>query len=462
MEVNNLAKLVISTLGPLKITTAHAPSSGFLSDKVRALLIYLAMEQGWPLRREALAALLWPGQPENRARANLRRALANCRQVIDDENGLYLHITRQTLQFNPAASAIIDAVLFEQLLGDVEPGLAQMEKAVALVRGPFLEGFTINDSIAFEEWTLLKREAFRRQQLRTLHRLATYYEAHHQPEAAIRYAWQQVNIEPWYEPGQRQLLRLLVQTRQRAAALVHFEQFRDELAAELGVPPEPATRQVYEQIRDSLSDVSPVQHPPAFLTEPRSDASQPFVARETELNRLHAFLQATIAGQGQFVFITGEAGSGKSSLLRNFARQAQEHFPSLIPLFSSCQAHSGPGSPYLPFRIILAKAVGDIESLWRNGTLSRTQVNRLWNLRQTAVKLLQDVAPDCMAMLVDPTLLPEDARTAAESRSSSQEIIFQQMGHFLQKFSQHGTLLLLLDDLHWFDDASIDLLFQGQ
>ena len=98
-----MARLVISTLGPLKITIADAPSSGFLSDKVRALLIYLALEQSRPLRRQALAVLLWPGQPEKRARAILRRALANLRQVINDEAGHYLHITRQTIQFNSAA-----------------------------------------------------------------------------------------------------------------------------------------------------------------------------------------------------------------------------------------------------------------------------------------------------------------------------------------------------------------------
>lgn len=454
-----MAKLVISVLGPLKITTAHAPRAGFLSDKVRALLIYLAMEQSRPLRREALAALFWPRQPEKLARANLRRALANLRQVIDDADGRYLHITRQTLQFNPSANAVVDAFQFEQLLGADEPGLAQVEAAVALVEGPFLDGFSINDSIAFEEWALLKRETFRRLQLRALHKLVTYYEAHHQPETAIGYAWQQVSIEPWYEPGQRQLMRLLLQTRQRAAALSHYEQFRQELASELGVLPEPETRRLYEQIRDSVADTAPIQSPPAFLTEPRLVVAQPFVAREAELHRLHDFLQAAIAGTGQFVFVTGEAGSGKTRLLQTFARQAQNQFPALVALFGNCQAHSGPSNPYLPFRSMLAQAVGDIEPLWRNGTLTRAQVNRLWHLRQTAVTLLQDVAPDCMAMLVDPTLLPEAARAVAESRSPAQEVIFQQMGHFLQEFSRHGPLLLLLDDLHWVDDSSVDLLF---
>ncbi|MCO5192966.1 MAG: AAA family ATPase [Anaerolineae bacterium] len=454
-----MTKLVISTLGPLEITTAHASGSGFLSDKVRALLVYLALEADRPLRRETLAALLWPGQPEKKARANLRRALANCRQLIDDEDAHYLHITRQTLQFNRAADAIIDAVQFEQLLSDAVPSLAEMEKAVALVRGPFLEGFSISDSIAFEEWVLLKREALQRQQLHLFHELTTYYEAHHQLETAIGYAWQQVCIEPWYEPGQRQLLRLLVQTGQRNTALTHYEEFEQQLVTEIGVPPEPATRRIYSKIRDRAAEMSPVQLPPAFLAEPQTTVAHPFVSREVELDRLHGFLDESVVGQGRIAFVTGEAGSGKTSLLRTFARQAQAQFPSLIPLFGNCEAHAGPGNPYLPFRSMLAQAVGDLEPLWRNGTLTRAQVNRLWQLRQTAVKLLQSAAPDCMTMLVDPALLPEDARTVTDANSPAQELIFQQMGRFLQEFSQHGPLLLLLDDLHWIDDASIDLLF---
>ena len=153
-----MALLQISTLGPLQITHNHAPVSGFLSDKVRALLVYLAAEQSRPLRRETLANLMWPNQPNSKARANLRRALANLRQVIRDDEGSFLQITRQTLQFNSNSDAQIDAVQFVQLLAG-EPTLVQMETAVALVNGRFLDGFSINDSLLFEEWALLKARA---------------------------------------------------------------------------------------------------------------------------------------------------------------------------------------------------------------------------------------------------------------------------------------------------------------
>lgn len=457
-----MAVLEISTLGPLQITSYQAPISGFISDKVRALLVYLAVEQTRPLRREALAALFWPNQPKAKALANLRRALANLRQVIDDEGGRFLHITRQSLQFNADSHATVDAIQFAHLLDGLQPSLRQMEEAVALVSGRFLEGFSIDDSITFEEWALLKREGIQRQLLHTLNRLTTFYETHHQPETAVSYAWQQVNIEPWYEPGQRQLLRLLVQTRQRTIALAHYEQFQQELATELGVAPEPATRRLYEQIRQQQPEVAVIESEPTFLAEPPAVTGTSFVARVAELERLHDFLETAVTGQGQVVFITGEAGSGKTSLLQTFAQQAQDRFPQLIPLSGACLAHLGPGNPYGPFRSILAHALGDLEPLWRSGAFTRAQVNRLWLLRKTAVVLLQECAPDCLAALLDTTILPEDLRPTAVPQAPPQEILFEQLAHFLQKFSQHGPLLLLLDDLHWADSGSLDLLFYLQ
>ena len=218
-----MPRLEILTLGPLQILVDQAPISGFLSDKVRALLVYLAVEQGRPLRREALAALLWPEQPGSKARANLRRALANLRQVIDDRNAHYLRVTRQTLHVDPAADLFVDALHFAHLLDEGDPAVAQLEEAVTLVKGRFLDGFSIGDSIAFEEWVLLKREETQRRQLQALNRLTAYCETHHRPDEAVALAWQQVQIEPWYEPGQRQLLRLLAKNRQRAIALAHYE-----------------------------------------------------------------------------------------------------------------------------------------------------------------------------------------------------------------------------------------------
>ena len=257
-----MSDLQIFLLGPFQVWVNDHPADGFLSDKVRALLAYLALEQTRPFRRATLAGLLWPEQPEQKARANLRRALANLRQVIDDQNGRYLHITRQTLQFNSDADAQVDVLCFCQQLATPHPTIAQREEAISYVNGRFLEGFFIHDSIAFDEWVLLKREQLQQQILDCLNQLTRHYEQQHHYDQALHFAWQQVQLEPWHESGQRQLLRLLTYSGQRAAAVAHFERFQEELATELGIIPEPETIGLITQIRDGSFEVDNGKHTP--------------------------------------------------------------------------------------------------------------------------------------------------------------------------------------------------------
>jgi predicted ATPase/DNA-binding SARP family transcriptional activator len=453
-----MTNLSISLLGSFQVKVDGQPSTGFLSDKVRALLVYLAVEQARPFRREALAGLLWPEQPENKARANLRRALANLRQVIHDDEGHFLQITRQTLQFQRTHHTDVDVIAFSGQLARPEPTVAQLEKAVSYVNGRFLEGFSISDSVAFEEWILLKREQFQRQVLDCLNQLTRHYERHNQYDEALYFAWQQVNLEPWHESGQRQLLRLLTYSGQRTAAIAHFERFQAELAAELKIPPETETLQLAKQIREG-SLARETKKRPAFLLSTPTTITGPFVARETELQQLLTLLQAASTGQNHVTFITGEAGTGKTRLMQVFAQEAQNQQPRLIPLFGACQAHSGLGSPFLPFRDILAQLTGNLEPLCQNGTLNRVQANRLWDLRDTAVQLLITEAPDLIGTFINRPYLPAPHNSPTSGSTPPQIVLFEQLAHLLQNLSQYGPILLLLDDLQWADNGSIDLFY---
>jgi DNA-binding SARP family transcriptional activator len=76
--------LFIRVLGPLQVTLRGNPVTGIDSDKVRGLLVYLAVESNRSHTREKLAGLFWPEYAERSARTNLRQALANLRKVIGD------------------------------------------------------------------------------------------------------------------------------------------------------------------------------------------------------------------------------------------------------------------------------------------------------------------------------------------------------------------------------------------
>lgn len=79
-----------------------------------------------------------------------------------------------------------------------------------------------------------------------------------------------------------------------------------------------------------------------------------FVGREGELQELGQHLEAALGGKGAICFVTGEAGSGKTALVRHFVGQALAADPDLVVALGSCNAQVGAGDPYLPFREVLA------------------------------------------------------------------------------------------------------------
>ena len=109
-----MARLSIHLLGPFYVTLDGEPVTGFESNKVRALLAYLAVKADLPHSRDALAGFLWPDQPDRAARHNLSQALFNLRQAIGDDDAVppFLQITRRTVQFNPDSDHQLDATAF--------------------------------------------------------------------------------------------------------------------------------------------------------------------------------------------------------------------------------------------------------------------------------------------------------------------------------------------------------------
>ncbi|HXF60057.1 MAG TPA: AAA family ATPase [Caldilineaceae bacterium] len=226
---------------------------------------------------------------------------------------------------------------------------------------------------------------------------------------------------------------------------------------------------------------------PAFLrarARPVREQGFPFVAREEELARLQAHLAQALDGSGQVVFITGEAGCGKSILAQEFARRSQEAHPDLIMAGGHCNAYTGIGDPYLPFREILGMLTGDIESQTIAGQLHPEHARRLWQVMPMTLQALLDSGRDLFDIFVPTqallnritTYIQEGARGLAPlqnlaanlaSRNSNvavhtgeqQSALFEQYTRVMQALARRAPLLLILDDLQWADAGSINLLF---
>jgi adenylate cyclase len=129
-------------------------------------------------------------------------------------------------------------------------------------------------------------------------------------------------------------------------------------------------------------------------------SEQVFVARENQLAQLNEFLGRALAGQGTVCFVTGEAGAGKTALVTEFARRAQEAHDGLLVALGDCNAQTGIGDPYLPFRLVLQMLTGDVEPGLERGAISRENARRLRDFLRVSGQVPVDLGPDLVDILV--------------------------------------------------------------
>src|SRR5574341_2271450 len=131
--------------------------------KSLALLAYLTCE-GAPQQRDRLAALLWPDLDQSEARGQLRRVMWSLNHDLD---GSWLDADRETIEFIHDADLWLDADRFQGLINTCqmhghpesqpcERCLPVLKEAVELYRGDFLEGFSLVDSLEFDELQFFK------------------------------------------------------------------------------------------------------------------------------------------------------------------------------------------------------------------------------------------------------------------------------------------------------------------
>jgi DNA-binding SARP family transcriptional activator len=488
--------LQIFTLGGLRLRLDGERLEGLSARKAKALLVYLAAQRR-SLPREVLAEMFWSDRSQSRSLSNLRVALTDLRKHLEP----YVIIDRETVAIDSQSDVWLDAATMEAELeaaGELEgPGdglrpeaVDQIEKAVSRYQGEFLHGFYLREARDFDEWVTVERERLQKMVLDSLGKLVDWHLAQGAYPEGIDHARRWLQLDPFQERAQQQLMRLLAYSGQQAAALSEYETFANLLDEEMGVEPMAETTALYQAIKEqqlppSPADRAPVQHrwqaeQPAFLEE---NGGQPplqqelFIGRESELAILEKHLQQALAGQGRMLFVTGEAGQGKTMLLREFGRRAQVAHPQLVVANGACPVYTPVGAPYDIFREVMEMLTGDVESAWAAGTVSREQALRLWHLLPEIVDILLHHGRNLIGTLVAAEEMMGRARSASISQDlldrlntlitgyhdggsllSEQGELFAEFAAVLNALSIRHPLLLLLDDLHWADASSIGLL----
>ena len=415
---------------------ARLPSGSVITlptKKAQALLAYLAMRPGRAHPRARLATLLWGDTGDEQARSSLRQTLLVLRRAVSSVKPAPLAVDTRTVAIN-AAAVEVDVAEFEQALAR---GSAQaMERAVALYQGDFLDGFDLKES-AFDRWLVEQRERLRAAALDVLAKLLAQKQKAGRTEGAIETATRLLALDPTQETAHRALMRLHVGQGRRTAALRQYQHCVTVLRRELDVEPEADTKALYQEILKERGgrpvparEATPVAATGATSTRDAGEPDEVLVGREGELGTLRQALDDTVNGRGRIVMVIGEAGIGKTSVLRALAAEAARRGTLVLVGRSYESEQILPFAPWVDaFRTGLALEGDDtvraLSPAWRS-ELAR--------------------------------LFPEVAAPGLPPASDDQRRLFESVVHLIEELARAQPLVLLLEDLHWADEMSLRLL----
>ncbi|HEX9370707.1 MAG TPA: BTAD domain-containing putative transcriptional regulator [Roseiflexaceae bacterium] len=426
----------IALFGALEITHGAAAPRRPPTQRVLALLGYLIAHHDIPQRRDKLVDLLWPDLPPRQGRRMLSDTLWRARRLLTPPgqgDTTLLAIAGDAITFRPDPSAWVDLVAFEQALAprpadaadDVEP----IRAAVELYRGDLLED-------CYDDWALYERERRREQYMSALHRLLAHDQARQAYDRALQSALRLAQADPLREEVHRALMRLYHLLGRTEDALCAFEQCRAALLEELGVEPEAETLSLYEELaalqQRRASAARAAEAPGAAILQ-----DVPLVGRADVRAEVIEAVEQALAGMGGLLLVAGAAGQGKSRLLREVAAGAE---------WRGAQVSWGRGR-----EDVQAQPFGALREALLSA-LTPLRARQLADLVPAhTLDALLPLLPEIAALLPDHTF----SATAAGDQAAR---LYGALTGLLLGLGQIAPQVLLLEDLHWFDAATLEAL----
>ena len=330
--------LHVSVLGEQAITDDGAGVQASSSHAV-ALVAFLAAHAGAPQPRQRIAGMFWPDSTDAQALTNLRRELHHLRQLLADEPSLV--VTPRDLCWRDSETCRVDLRIFDSerqaaraaaAAGDDAGVLAHAAAAVAQYKGDLLPG-------GYDDWLLEARSELERQCTELCDLLCAARARTGDLAGAVDAVRRRIQLQPLEEAGYRTLMLLQADLGDRAGAVSTYHHCASVLERELGVIPDPATRQAFQRL---MADADPAgaSRPGLQPDAPRSGvAAAQLVGRGRELGQLQDLWRAAAAGRPGLALVGGGAGVGKTRLVAEIAEMAR--LQGAVVASSQCFGTSG-------------------------------------------------------------------------------------------------------------------------
>lgn len=200
---------------------------------------------------------------------------------------------------------------------------------------------------------------------------------------------------------------------------------------------------------------------PAWVSSPVGGTADQLAGRGAELDRLRGHLDAALDGRPRAVFLSGEAGQGKTALLTAFADMAQRAVPELVVARGAGTATAGYGDPFLAVRDVFRMLVADPRAGWQVDQLTSAQAANLWAFAPDVARVVEEVGPRLIDVLVPADTIRErlGRPVAAPMGHAARDHVVSQVVDVLDVLARQRPLLIMLDDMQWADTASAELLF---
>ena len=294
------------------------PPGAWRLRKARSLIKLLALSPGGVQHRDQVIDALWPEAETEAGRNNLHQVVHAARRALatlDVDSTAALRTHDDVVEVGQFVTTDLEQL--QTAVRDAQSVGARDEISRLLRESPA----ELLPEDAYEPWAQPYITAFREWRTQLVMQVADAHLTSAEADRAVVLLAPVVSADPLHEPATRALMQALAESGRRTEALQAYERLRDVLLDELGSDPEPATRQIFQDLLRSGADATSMQVPAPRATGNLPAPVAELVGRSRELSEIRAILDRT-----RLLTLTGMGGVGKTTLAVELARRVTPDF----------------------------------------------------------------------------------------------------------------------------------------